>query len=234
MNTILLLYIYVITKYSFCFQSASAEPYKINCCQCENEKITTLLDTLKKKDQAVRRKLRLAQSIYADSSQEITLIKSNIQSTDSSNFVLLDSLINSCTFEKIIQINPTVTWLIILHSPKSNGLKYIEGLKIAAQKKVIPYSDVAILEDKILVGSGEDQLYGTQIGNDSKSGLPYLIPIKQPDSLEKRREYAQFNISMEDYLKYFNLTWDLEYYKKTIDSIRVIDKQSRKSFKTNK
>ncbi|MBV6323685.1 hypothetical protein KVP70_22360 [Duganella sp. HSC-15S17] len=75
-------------------------------------------------------------------------------------------------------------FLIIQHADLDFQKLHIEGVRQAALRGDIRKSNVATLEDRLLVRQGRPQLYGTQIKGSSKL-TPY--PIDSAENLDKRR-----------------------------------------------
>lgn len=77
-------------------------------------------------------------------------------------------------------------WLLVQHADHDLDfqVKCLELMKTLPKNEII-LSNIAYLEDRILVAKGEPQLYGTQFYKDGKSFSPQ--PIKDEEFLEVRR-----------------------------------------------
>lgn len=72
----------------------------------------------------------------------------------------------------------------------------------AAAKK-----DLSLLEDRVAIEQGREQIYGTQIGLNDKTNKYYLLPLKNPNGVNKRR--AQMGLSpISTYLSQWQIEWD--------------------------
>lgn len=78
--------------------------------------------------------------------------------------------------------------------------------------------DLALLEDRVALGTGNRQKYGSQLERDPQISLPYLLPIDDPDQVDERRQKIGLS-TMTDCLALFNLKWDLEAYKKALPEL---------------
>jgi hypothetical protein len=67
-------------------------------------------------------------------------------------------------------------------------------------------SSLALLEDRVAIGQGKKQIYGSQLITDPKTGKPVLAPIEDEPNVNKRRAAVGLG-KLEDYVKY----WDIEY-----------------------
>lgn len=90
----------------------------------------------------------------------------------------------------------TVCAFVIIHNPKKQE-NYLKMLWTESKKGNIDKKEVAILEDRIRMLKGEDQLYGTamkfdSIGIDKKSGAmitkTVIWKIKNLKNIDKKRE----------------------------------------------
>jgi hypothetical protein len=75
---------------------------------------------------------------------------------------------------------------VIQHSTLENQEKYLPLMREAVKKGKARPALLALLEDRILVGNGEEQIYGTQAGTDSL-GIYKLWPIKDERNVNRRR-----------------------------------------------
>jgi hypothetical protein len=77
-------------------------------------------------------------------------------------------------------------WAVIQHSTLENQEKYLPLIREAVKNGKARRAQLALLEDRILVGKGKEQIYGTQAGTDSL-GIYKLYPIKDERNVNKRR-----------------------------------------------
>ena len=77
-------------------------------------------------------------------------------------------------------------WAVIQHSTLENQEKYLPLMREAVKNGKARQAHLAMLEDRILVGKGKEQIYGTQAGTDS-FGIYKLYPIKDERNVNKRR-----------------------------------------------
>ena len=92
-------------------------------------------------------------------------------------------------------------WLLVQHADFDR--KFQERcLKLMRErpKDEVRQQDIAYLTDRVLVGQGKLQRYGTQVDFDSATGKATLKPTEKVDELNDRR--AQVNLApIEDYLR---------------------------------
>lgn len=114
-------------------------------------------------------------------------------------------------------------WYVIQHSTKIG--KYLPLIKEAGKNKEIPFTWVAMMEDRYLMQAGQEQIYGTQGSgefweeNGKAYETEYIWPIKDPGNVNERRKKAGFSNTMEEYAK--SLYGDSFVYKiYTLDDVK--------------
>lgn len=111
-------------------------------------------------------------------------------------------------------------WLVIQHADTDTQLKYLPLLRKAVNEGNAEPSQLALTEDRVLLAQGKKQIYGSQIMIDNETGEPWVQPIEDPDNVDKRR--AEVGLPpMNEYLKIWNLTWDVEKHKKWIKKMEA-------------
>jgi len=79
-------------------------------------------------------------------------------------------------------------------------------------------SSLALLEDRILLGQGKKQIYGSQIGNNPVTQTYYVRPLEDPDNVDKRR--AEVGLGpLAEYVNYWQIKWDVEQYKRDLPGL---------------
>lgn len=82
-------------------------------------------------------------------------------------------------------------WFVVQHSPDRALLR--EGLDFfeeAGAYGFTPFSQVATMRDRILMGAGEDQVFGTQYVCDAETGRRVRWPVDDEAGLDERRRRA--------------------------------------------
>ncbi len=98
-------------------------------------------------------------------------------------------------------------FLILQHADLSHQQRYLALLKDAASKREASASDVAMLEDRVLVGEGKKQIYGTQLHfGPETEGRWELYPILDEETVDDRRAAVGLP-PMAEYLKLFGLEY---------------------------
>ncbi|BAV06965.1 DUF6624 domain-containing protein [Filimonas lacunae] len=71
---------------------------------------------------------------------------------------------------------------------------------------------LALLEDRINIQEGRSQTYDSQLSWNFKTNTYQLLPIIDPDNLDKRRATMGLN-PYASYLQAFGITWNLKSIK---------------------
>ncbi|WP_299684251.1 BT_3928 family protein [uncultured Dokdonia sp.] len=139
---------------------------------------------------------------------------------DTSNLRKIESILKAGIYPgKSLVGTPTniAAWSVIQHSNKIP--EYLDLMKKAGKAGELPFRLVAMMEDRYLMNEGKHQIYGTQ-GMTYHNGEPFIWPIENPEEVNKRREEAGFNSTIEVYAK--NLFGeDFEYKNITLEEAEV-------------
>ena len=98
-------------------------------------------------------------------------------------------------------------------------------MREAVQMKKASGSSLALLEDRVALGEGRKQTYGSQIGFDESSGKYYVLPLEDPDKVDQRRASVGLG-PLADYVKRWDVIWDGEADKKQLPEIEALQKKS--------
>jgi len=127
------------------------------------------------------------------------------EAIDSSNTAFIETIFKTHGYPGktlVGESTQSVAWYVIQHSNKIP--EYLPLMKEAAQKGELPMSNVAMMEDRYLMGKGEMQIYGTQ-GSSYAIGTPqevsFIWPIENPEEVNKRRKEVGFDETIEVYSK---------------------------------
>ncbi|HEA29720.1 MAG TPA: DoxX family membrane protein [Leeuwenhoekiella sp.] len=108
---------------------------------------------------------------------------------------------------------------VIKHNPEQIP-QYLDILKKAGREGQLPFTLIAALEDRYLVGQGKPQLYGTQAWVTKNHGV-YIWPITQADTVNNRRKKAGFTRTIADYAKEL-IDPEYEYTNMTVAEIEKL------------
>lgn len=120
---------------------------------------------------------------------------------DEANEARLRQILESTSWRQLAELDRDAyqaAWLVVQHSPdtdfQSEALSEIEPL---AREGLVRGSSYALLYDRVALGRGDNQLYGSQLG--CVDGEWAVEPIDDPEHVEERRE--QFGLGpMDEYV----------------------------------
>lgn len=99
-------------------------------------------------------------------------------------------------------------WLVVQHADLKTQEKYLPLMKASVEKGESRPVDLAYLEDRVLMRQGKNQIYGTQISMNPKTGAQELWPIEDEKNVNARRSKLELE-PMEEYAKHFGIDYKL-------------------------
>ncbi|MCW3466148.1 DUF6624 domain-containing protein [Chitinophaga nivalis] len=189
-----------------------------------NKPLVATLATIHEDDQHYRLQLNDIVKKYGTQSPEYKNQWVLIKEKDSANLVKINSILDQYGWqgpEKIGFQGSQTLFLVIQHADIATQLKYLPLLQQAVKNGQSLPSNLALLEDRTRLRQGKKQRYGSQITIDNKSGQSYVQPLEDPDHVDERRATVGL-APMATYLSQsFQLTWDVEQYKKMLPEIEA-------------
>jgi hypothetical protein len=184
-----------------------------------NKELVAVLDTIQQDDQKYRVEEQELEKKYGWESKEIQDIWKIINAKDSINLIKVEKILNEYGWlgsDIVGEEGNSTLFLVIQHSNTQTQLKYLPMLREAVKNGKAKASDLALMEDRVLLAQGQKQIYGSQIGIDMKTNEYLLSPMIDPDNVDKRRAEVGL-MPLSEYLKYWDLTWDVEKFKKRME-----------------
>jgi hypothetical protein len=135
--------------------------------------------------------------------------RAHLHKNDSLNLLKIDRIVSEYGWlgpDIIGYQGNTTIFLVIQHSDHSAQVRYLPILRNAVSEGNASASDLAYLEDRVLVAQGKKQIYGTQVKRDTISGSYIVPPIENPEKINLRRKQVGLG-SIENYLKRWNIIW---------------------------
>ena len=160
-------------------------------------------------DQRYRRPLDSVIQKYGANSPQVDSLENNMAKADSQNLILVRSILDKYGWlgpDIIGGIGSSTLFAVIQHADLAPGVqeKYLPYLRRAVEKGDADPSDLALLEDRILVGQHKPQLYGSQIKTNDQ-GISAPFPIADSSHVDSRR--AKMGLGpLKYYVQLFNPT----------------------------
>lgn len=188
-----------------------------------DQKLANELAIIRKEDQGLRLKLDTIRKEKGPNSDEEKALWKKINSSDSINLAKITKLIDQKGWlspEQVGYLGNQTIFLVIQHAGLVVQQKYLPMMRQAVQKGSALPRDLALLEDRVAMREGRNQIYGSQTGIDKETKTYYLYPVIDPDHLDDRRATVGLE-PIANYLKNFNLPWDLATYKKGLPALEA-------------
>lgn len=179
--------------------------------------LIALLDSVFDEDQKYRDELDEMYKKYENDSPEIRAHWEKIHLFDSVNLTIVSKILDEKGWlgAKIIggKGNSTL-FLVIQHADFATQVKYLPMMREAEKLGNAYAGSLALLEDRVALKQGKQQIYGSQIGTDDKTGISFVQDLEDPDNVDKRRSEVGLP-PLADYVKQWDIVWDVEEYKKS-------------------
>ncbi|MNJ86014.1 hypothetical protein D3C87_34960 [compost metagenome] len=176
------------------------------------------LETIYDEDQSHRRRINELQEKYGWKSPQMDSLWKVIELKDSLNLIAVKNIIDTKGWlgsDVIGQQGNSTLFLVIQHADQKTQEHYLPIMREAVAKGNAAGSSLALLEDRVALGQGKKQIYGSQIGMLHETNENYVLPLEDPDNVDKRRAEVGLG-KLQDYVEYWGMTWDVETYKKNL------------------
>ncbi len=179
------------------------------------------LDSIYDDDQKFRKQSKEVESKYGWDSKEVKDLWKIIGEKDSLNLIKVKNILDTRGWlgEDVVgEWGNTTLFLVIQHADIKTQEQYLPMMREAVKNGRAKGSSLALLEDRVALRQGRKQIYGSQINRDNKTQYSYVAPLEDPDNVDKRR--AEVGLQpLAEYLLNWNITWDVEQYKKDLPII---------------
>ncbi|GAA3938948.1 DUF6624 domain-containing protein [Hymenobacter algoricola] len=155
-----------------------------------NKPLKQQLDSIYASDQGGRVKYDAVEKQYGVKSPQMKALWKEMEETDARNLKIITALLDQYGWPTKAQVgkmgNETV-FLVIQHSNLPAMEKYFPMAKQAAERGDLSRSALALLQDRILVGQGKPQIYGSQLHTDPVTNKTVFSPIEDEAHVDERR-----------------------------------------------
>ena len=192
-----------------------------------DQALVAVLDQIYFDDQSTRNAIRTTEEKYGRNSKEMDALWKDIMKRDSINLIKVEKILaeNGWPNKKLIGARGTSTlFLVIQHADQNAQEKYLPVITKAMEDNNLPKRQYAMFYDRLLLRRGERQIYGTQLAMSKESKVPYVLPLEDPENVDKRRAEMGLN-SMQENLNRWNLTWDIAEYLKALPALEAKEKE---------
>ena len=179
-----------------------------------------VLDSIYKDDQGARYKVQDLSKNKASSAQIDSAMKV-VRENDTRDLIKVTAIIDKYGWlgPQDVGINGSqALFLVIQHADLATQQKYLPMIRTAVKDGKTFSSNLALLEDRVAMREGKNQIYGSQLFRNKTTGKMCFYPIADPDHVDEKRKTMGLQ-PIADYAKLFNLNWDVEEYKKDLPEI---------------
>jgi hypothetical protein len=186
-----------------------------------NKPLVAKLDTIYVDDQQYRQQIDEFTKKYSWDSKEMQDLWRTILEKDSINLIKVKAILDQYGWlgSGVIgeQGNSTL-FLVIQHADLATQEKYLPMMREAVKNGKAQASSLALLEDRVALRHGQKQIYGSQIRQDPETKEYYVMPLEDPDHVDKRR--AEVGLPpLAEYVSHWHIKWDVEQYKKDLPKL---------------
>ncbi len=182
------------------------------------------LITIWNEDQDIRNEVAEAWKITGNANPTVDSLNKLMHYIDSINLVKVTKILDEKGWvgkDKIGKLASNTLWMVIQHSDLKTQQKYLPMMRDAVKEGKTEASWLALLEDRVALGEGRKQIYGSQIFWNKKTNKSYVAPLEDPDNVDKRRSKVGLD-PFTHYLKQYNIVWDAEDYKKQLPELEML------------
>ncbi|MDQ1856350.1 DUF6624 domain-containing protein [Chryseobacterium sp. WLY505] len=177
-------------------------------------------------DQKYRMQMNDTQKKFGPNSKEMNELWKITNQKDSINLLKIKKILDEKGWvgkDKVGAQANSALFLVIQHSDLETQKKYLPMMKEAVTKGNASPGSLALLIDRIEIREGRKQIYGSQIGINQSNNTYYVLPLTDPDNVDKRRTEVGLG-PISDYVKNWDLVWDAEKYKRELPELEKLNK----------
>lgn len=173
------------------------------------------LEKVHTEDQKYRLQADSIVKTFGRQSDQFKNLVNVIDQKDSINKIIVTHILDNYGWigeKEIGGIANTTLFLVIQHSELITQEKYLPMMRIAVKDGKAKGSDLALLEDRVALGQGKKQIYGSQIRRDKTTGQYYVRALEDPENVDVRRKSVGLE-PLAEYVKFWNINWDPKTYQ---------------------
>jgi len=183
-----------------------------------HQELAKQLDSIYEEDQKYRKQISSVMKEFGQDSEEFQEFAMTMVKTDASNLAVVKQILDDYGWlgpDAVGEKANQTLFLVIQHADLETQQKYMPMMEQAIENGKAKPQNFAFLKDRVLLGMGEKQIYGSQVGVDQPTGTYYVRPLQDPENVNKRREKMGLG-SIEDYVSRWNIEWSLDNYSENI------------------
>jgi len=178
-------------------------------------------------DQRYRKEMNTVEEKYGWKSPQMDSLWTLQNKADSLNTLRISQLIDEGGYpgKSLVGDNLASTaFLVIQHADLETQEKYLPTITKAADDGEVSWRSVALLVDRVNLGQGKPQIYGSQVFRDADTEQFYFGRIAEPFKVDSIRSTVGLG-PLQNYADNWEFTWDPE------NHIRINDEMDAKKKK---
>lgn len=176
-------------------------------------------------DQCLRLQLDAVEKAHGSNSREMQDLWKAITDQDKADLAKVAAVLDKDGWlgpEKVGWRGNTALFLVIQHADLETQEEYLPMMRAAVKAGHAEPGELALLEDRVALGEGRRQTYGSQIGRDPLTGRFYIRSLEDPEHVDQRRAAVGLQ-PLADYVSRWNIAWDPAAYKKRLPMLDRLD-----------
>lgn len=189
-----------------------------------NDTLVLQLALISTDDQTYRGQLEIVQRNYGGDSKEMRDLGKVMAEKDSINLIKVKAIIDKFGWlgpDVIGDDGNSTLFFVIQHSDIVTQEKYLPIMREAVKNGKAKARSLALLEDRVALRQGKNQIYGSQVVWDMKTNEYYVLPLEDPDNVDARRSQVGLP-PLSEYLSHWQLKWDINKYKKDLPMVKAV------------
>jgi outer membrane protein OmpA-like peptidoglycan-associated protein len=174
-----------------------------------NKPLMQELDSILKNDQDVRLRMDASEKKYGKESKEVNVLWADMSKRDSVDLIQVKRIIDAYGWlgpDVVGEEGNMTLFLVIQHSDLKTQEHYLPLMREAVQAGKAARNALALLEDRVLLGQGKKQIYGSQIISDPITGKYTVAPLQDSIHVNDLRRAVGLE-PLEAYAKAFGVVW---------------------------
>ena len=174
-----------------------------------NQRLREELEQIREVDQALRGEAMETAGKHGRSSPEYQALRERALKIEEVHRARLVAIVNEHGWPGASLVGETAAsgaFLVLQHADPGFQKNYLPLVRAAADANELPPSWLPLLEDRVLLYDGKNQIYGTQI-TQTKDGKPTLWPIDDEAHVDERRARVGLE-PLATYLKRFGIVYE--------------------------
>jgi hypothetical protein len=174
-----------------------------------NQELKAQLETIYVRDQTLRQLYSEAIDKFGRESVEMDYYWEVVNAEDRKNEAEVEAIIQAHGWVGRSLVGGKANaalWLVIQHAPLELQEKYLPLLKASVLQGESQANHLALMEDRVQMGKGLPQTYGSQFTWDEELGKEVLYKVKDPEYVNQRRREVALP-PIESYLAKKGMEW---------------------------